>query len=238
MSTDAAMPREWSLFGIPARAVALFLRSRQGWQAPVGFVLAATLATLFARRYDDQPFAQATALVLAPLLMACLIGACAGSPFGEPERTAALPLPALRLGHLVGLVVLAAGCLLVANAAFTWFEPPVEEITVWVATSELEVAQALGRNLLAFTGVALLGARLLGAGLAWVGPLGYGLLSLVVLMLARTNEAGEPIVPDWAVPVLPGADDTATLAAAGLLLIGLASVARSGASDARGDDTS
>ena len=109
---------------------------------------------------------------------------------------------------------------------------------MWVAISELEVAQALGRNLLAFTGVALLGARLLGAGLAWVGPLGYGLLSLVVLMLARTNEAGEPIVPDWAVPVLPGADDTAMLAAAGLLLIGLASVARSGASDARGDDTS
>ena len=236
MSTNVTMPRAWSVFGIPARAVELFLRSRQGWQAPVGFVLTAVLATYFARRYDDQWLAQATALTLAPLFVACLIGACAGSPFGEPERTAALPLPTLRLGHLVGLIVMAIGCLLVANAAFPWFEPPVEEITWWRATNAGEVAQALGRNVLVFTGIALLGARLLGAGLAWVGPLGYGMLSLVVLMLAREDDAGELLVPAWALPVLPGADGSAMLAAAGLLLAGLAAVARSGASDARGDE--
>jgi hypothetical protein len=200
-------------------------------------VLTATLATLFVRRYDDQPFAQAAALTLAPLLMACLVGAAAASPFGEPERTAALPLPALRLGHLVGLVLLAVACLFLANAAFTWFEPPVEELSKWMATSELEVAQVLGRNLLVFTGVALLGARLLGAGLAWIGPLGYGMLSLVVLMLARANDAGELVLPAWAVPVLPGGEGAAFLAAVVLVVIGLASVARSGASDAQGDET-
>jgi hypothetical protein len=236
VSAEVIQPRGGSVFGIPARAVGLFLRSRQGWQAPVGFVLTVALATWCARRYDDQWLAQATALTLAPLLMACLIGAVAGSPFGEPERIAALPVPALRLGHLAGLILIAAGSLLVANAAFTWFEPPVEEVAVWVATSELEVAQALGRNLLLFAGVALLGARLLGAGLAWVGPLAYGMLSLVVLMLAPVDETGELIVPAWAVPVQPGADGIALLAAVGLLLVGLATVAPSGASGARGDE--
>lgn len=236
MSAHSLTLRERSIFGVPARALGLFLRSRQAWQAPVGFVLAAVLATAFVRRYDDQWLAQATALTLAPLLAACLIGAGAGSPFGEPERTAALPLPALRVSHLTGLVLLAAACLLAANGLFVWFEAPVEAPERWLATSAAEVSWTLVRNVLAFAGLALIGSRLLGAGLAWVAPLGVGLLSLVVLMLAMPVD-GEPLVrPLWAVPVQPAGHGGALMAAGALLIVGLVAVALSGANDARGDE--
>ncbi len=236
MSAASAFRPERLLVGIPPRAVELFLRSRQAWQAPLGFVLIAAVGTGFVRRYDDESIAQTTALVLCPLLAACLIGAGAGSPFGEPERTAALPLPALRLGHLAGLLLLAAACLLGANALFPWVDSPLARPRAWMATDAVGVTLALLRNLIGLTGLALLTSRVLGAGLAWVAPLGYGLLSLVVGLMVRPATGGDLVIPAWAVPVLPAGERIASGASVTLLIVGLALVARSGASDARGDE--
>ena len=129
-----------------ARLATLFLRSRQ--TGPISIALAAVAIAaglgLAASNNDDlNRFLR----MVAPLAVAVVIGAGAGSPFGEAERTASRPLPPVRFGHLVLLLATGAALLALADVA--------------PADGGLGV---LLRNGAGFVGLSLIGARLLGSG--------------------------------------------------------------------------
>jgi hypothetical protein len=146
-------------------------------------------------------------LTSMPIGAAAVVGAGAGSPFGEAERTASFRLPALRLGHLGGLLLCAALALAVANRA-----APATD-TAWT----------LVRNGAGYAGLALLGALLLGAGLAWAVPATYGMAVWVA------SAAKVPPERWWMWPTEDAPDGSAWVSALLLLAIGLLLILPAGA---------
>ena len=190
------------------RLAYLYLCSRQAGRTIAVLVAVAAVAWLWLR-WDSASTITVTIVPIAiPLAAAMMVGASAGSPFGESEATGARPLWPLRGGHLLGLVAIAVAAL--ALVVLRWSVPD----GVW----------ALARNLAGFTGLALLTARVLGAGLSWIVPLGYA----IFLFLAP--QSGERPAP-WTWPALEATDHMAALIALALLLAGLVVVALSGARD-------
>jgi hypothetical protein len=193
------------------RLIALYLRSRLAARA-VAVLAAVAVATWFWARWTGAETLTVTLLPLAmPLAAAAIIGTSTGSPFGESEAAASRPLEPLRVGHLAGLLGIAA--LTLALAAQHW--------------SVADGGWMLVRNLAGFTGLALLTARVLGSGLSWVVPLGYAVLALVA------PQAGQ--APAWAWAVRATTDQAAAVIATALLLAGLVLVARTGARDRPGE---
>ncbi len=193
------------------RLIALYLRARLAGRA-VAVLAAIAVTTWLWVRWSGAATSTVTLLPLTmPLATAAIIGASAGSPFGESEMTASRPLGPLRVGHLTGLLGIAAIAL--ALAVLPW--------------SVTDGGWMLVRNLAGFTGLALLTARVLGSGLSWVVPLGYTVLALVA------PQAGQ--APAWAWAVRATTDQEAAVIATALLLAGLALVARSGARDRPGE---
>ena len=182
----------------------LYLRSRSAGRAGVFFVAIAAAAWLWLwLRWDSTSAITITSVpIVVPLAAAMVVGASAGSPFGESEATASRPLWPLRGGHLILLVAIAAVAL--ALAVLRW--------------SAHDSAWTLVRNLAGFTGLTLLAVRVLGSGLSWALPLGYAILSSLAL---RPGEQPSP----WAWPALAATDRAAAVIAIGLLLAGLAAVA-------------
>jgi hypothetical protein len=198
----------------------LFLRSRRaGWTALYLAAIAVFTAALrFALRRGDEDYLASSdgspvtlALVFVPLAAALVIGVGAHGPFGEVERTGSRPLPPLRLGHLVGLLLWAAAAL--ALLALTWEGG----------------AQTFLRNLAGLTGIALIAAPLTGARLSWVLPFSYGILAY----WTGTVASGEPRL--WAWPMRPEDDGWAMAIAIMLLAAGLTIAALFGAREGVGD---
>lgn len=136
-------------------------------------------------------------VLLLTAAAAALIGAATHNPIGELERTAAAPLPALRLAHLTPLIALA--CLLYGLVALTG--------------SVAGGGAVLERNLIGLTGLALLAAAVVGAQLSWIAPLSY------VIICAGALDRQEYSIWEW-LTLPPRAD--ATLTASALLAAGLA----------------
>jgi len=132
-----------------------------------------------------------------------VIGATTSSPLADLEATASRALPPLRLGHLGALLGLAALGLAAVSGALDG---------------------ALVRDLAGFTGLALLTARLVGSAAAWIVPLGYGALAVLV---------GPG--PRWAWPVQAATNREAVVIAATLLALGLGVVVWLGARVQTGD---
>jgi hypothetical protein len=94
---------------------------------------------------------------------------------------------------------------------------------------------ALVRNLILFTGLALLGARLVGPDLGWLLPVGYAFLSFLATLLAAQQPGhqlqwGKAGVR-WAWSLHRGGEHEAALVAGVVLGIGLGMVAQWGARD-------
>jgi len=191
------------------RLAYLYLCSRQAGRTVAVLAAVAAAAWLWLRWDSTSEITVTIVPIAIPLAAAMMVGASAGSPFGESEATGGRPLWPLRGGHLLGLVALAAAAL--ALAVLRWGVP--------------DGAWTLVRNLAGFTGLALLTARVLGAGLSWVVPLGYAILSFLA---PRPGERSSP----WAWPALAATDHMAALIALALLLVGLVVVALPGARDA------
>jgi hypothetical protein len=202
---------------IPPRLLRLHLNSRQTSRALT--MLAATAVVLRA----SQPwtrgsgiaglsglFAQVV-LMLITVAAAAIIATATYTPFGEHEHTAASPLPALRLTHLLTLSATATAAFTVAATTATFF----------IGTT------AILRNLAGFTGIALIAAALLGARHAWIAPLGYTLLC--------GGAIDSQSVSGWTWPALPAGDHTADLIAVVLLVAGITAVALAGARDRHTD---
>jgi hypothetical protein len=143
---------------------------------------------------------------------AAVIGAGAGSPFGEPERATGIRLPALRLGASLALAGVALGALAAGSAS------------AHLADGSLGLLRDLG----GLTGLALLAAVAAGGGLSWIGPVGYLAVTLPAL-------AGDWTTP-WTWPARPPHDRGAAICAALVFAAGLAAVTLRGARDASARD--
>jgi hypothetical protein len=187
------------------RRFALYLRSRRVGQALGGILLVAFMVGLLLAAGDGRSMAALVA-VLPPAGMAAIIGLSAATPFGPLERSMSFPLAVLRLGHLGGLVLVAA---LTLGAATLGTPAPLE----WVG--------AVVRNLLGYAGLALLVATLLAPAYSWSLPVAYA-----IAVLAFGDERL------WAWPLRPATHQPAAALSFALLVAGLGLMALWGPADA------
>lgn len=200
------------------RLAGLYLRSRRAGHASAGIACVALLAWAVGRAILAQPTViveyLSPVLVFAALLVACLVAAGTGSPFGEAERTASRSLPALRFGHLAGLLAWAAlSFLLVA--------------LLWGRGS---AALVLLRDLAGLSGLALLTARALGSRLSWTLPVAF-----VVIIPLVGDGSDDRRWAWWAWVDQPAGDSTSWALAVALFAVGSGLVCLSGAPNLVGE---
>ncbi|MDP9382938.1 MAG: hypothetical protein M3Q29_22940 [Chloroflexota bacterium] len=202
------------------RLVGLYLKSRRASRSVTCLAGVAGLGWLIARWLLSQPGASAEGgiplillLVLPPLYASVIIGVSSHSPFGDVERSSGRWLPALRLGHLVGLLALGAAGL--SLAALRWDLAHAE----WT----------LARNMLGLAGLALLCALVTGSKLSWIAPLAFGAAAL----LTGLGPDGEPL--RWAWLLHAGPDSLAVGMALGLAAAGLGIVGFYGTAEMAGE---
>jgi hypothetical protein len=149
-------------------------------------------------------------LVFAPLAAACVLGASTHSPFGDTERVVPYSLPLLRLGHLVGLLLLVAPllCLTVAS--------PQPDAKIMPDRIPDYPALVMTRNLIGSVGFAFLAARAVGAYLSWTLPVTF----VLILPLVAGGTGGMR----WAWPAQPATDGLSWAIALVLFVVGLAAV--------------
>ena len=201
-------PRVSPRWRVPAaaRLVWLYVRSRRALSA-LAALLACGLVLWAALRFHWWYGTGNAADELPDLLAACaaaIIGVTTHSPFGEPERATGRWLPFLRPALILALCGTAIGFL--AAAAAVAYDPQAG-----VALSQGMLAVA--RNLLGFTGVALLFSLAIGGLLSWVGPLAY----VGICQCAAIANYSEPLT--WA--SRPPADRGGWIAALVVFALGL-----------------
>jgi hypothetical protein len=190
-----------------ARLAWLYLRSRRAPSAlaallAVGVVLSAALKYHWWYGTGNAPDE------LPNLLTACaaaIIGVTAHSPFGEPERATGRWLPLLRPALIIALCGAAIGFL--AGGAAVAYNP---RAGVGLVHGMLPVV----RDLLGFTGVALLLSLAIGGLLSWIGPLAY----VGICQCAAIANYSEPLT--WA--ARPPTDRGGWIAALVVFAAGLA----------------
>ncbi|HKS44719.1 MAG TPA: hypothetical protein VJT49_06305 [Amycolatopsis sp.] len=152
-----------------SRLVRLYLDSRQSTRALV-LVVAIAVALRISRPWTSGTGVVAQVLLLLLTLAAgAAIAASTQTPFGEAEQ--GNRLPALRLIHVGGLFVAAAG------------------------TCTLAAGPAVLRDLAGLTGLTQLTAVIIGAKFAWTFPLGYVLVCGGELDLRETSLWTWPTLP-------------------------------------------
>ena len=201
------------------RLTGLYLRSRRAGGAVTTLALVALLAWLGTQYSLSQhnridggaliPF-----LVLGALAAACVVGAGAGSPFGEAERTVSRPLLLIRLGHLGGLILFSTVVLAAALLTFDLHGARPAAPTLMLL-----------RNLAGFGGLALLTARIFWSRLSWVLPLVFGIAPVFAGMRP------DGTFPTWAWQMQPGDDRLSWAISLALFLAGLALICLLGARD-------
>jgi hypothetical protein len=201
-------PRVSPRWRVPAaaRLVWLYVRSRRALSA-LAALLACGLVLWAALRFHWWYGTGNAADELPDLLAACaaaIIGVTTHSPFGEPERATGRWLPFLRPALILALCGTAIGFL--AAAAAVAYDPQAG-----VALSQGMLAVA--RNLLGFTGVALLFSLAIGGLLSWIGPLAY----VGICQCAAIANYSEPLT--WA--SRPPADRGGWIAALVVFALGL-----------------
>jgi hypothetical protein len=203
-SPDA--PPRWRV-PAAARLAWLHLRSRRVPSALIA-LLACGVVLWAALKYQWWYGAGNRPDELPDLLEACaaaIIGVTTHSPFGEPERATGRWLPFLRPALVLALCGAAIGFL--ALGAAVAYDP---QAGVGLVHGMLPVA----RNLLGFTGVALLFSLGAGGLLSWIGPLAY----VLICQCAAIANYSEPLT--WA--SRPPADRGGWIAAMVVFAVGLA----------------
>jgi hypothetical protein len=200
-----ATPPSWRI-PVAARLTWLYLRSRRAPSA-LGALLAVGLVLWVALKYQWWYGTGNPAEELPDLLAACaaaIIGVTAHSPFGEPERATGRWLPFLRPALIIALCGAAIGFLAAGAAAA--FDP---RAGIGLVQGMLPVA----RNVLGFTGVALLLSLAIGGLLSWIGPLAY----VGICQCAAIANYSEPLT--WA--ARPPTDRGGWIAALVVFAVGL-----------------
>jgi len=208
----AAEPRSlaarpgWRL-AVVTRLLWLHLRSRRVPSALVA-LLACGLALWAALDYHWWYGTGNAAEEMPSLLEACaaaIIGVTTHSPFGEPERATGRWLPFLRPALILALCGAAIGFLALGAAVA---DDP--QAGIGLVHGMLPVV----RNVLGFTGVALLCSLAVGGLLSWIGPLAYA----GICQCAAIANYSEPLT--WA--ARPPADRGGWIAALVVFAAGLA----------------
>ncbi len=200
------------------RLATLYLRSRRAGYACAGVSCVALLAWgaghVILTRPSVVTVYLSPVLVFASLLAACLIAVGASSPFGDAERTASRSLPALRFGHLGGLLVWAALCFLLVTL-------------LWGRGS---AALVLLRDLAGLSGLALLAAGALGSRLSWTLPVAF-----VAVIPLVGDGSGDSRWAWWAWVDQPAGEPTSWALAVVLFVLGFGLVCSSGAANVVGE---
>jgi hypothetical protein len=136
---------------------------------------------------------------------AAIIGVTTHSPFGEPERATGRWLPFLRPVLILALCGAAIGFLCLFAAIV--YDP---QASIGLVGGTLAVV----RNLLGFTGVALVLSLFVGGLVSWIGPLAY----VALCQFAAIAAYSEPLT--WA--SRPPADRGGWIAAMVVFAVGLA----------------
>jgi hypothetical protein len=200
------VPAGWRVPAL-ARLAWLYLRSRRVASALIA-LLACGVVLWAALKYQWWYGAGNRPDELPNLLEACaaaIIGVTAHSPFGEPERATGRWLPFLRPSLILALCGTAIGFL--AAGAAVAYNP---QAGIGLVHGMLPVA----RNLLGFTGVALLLSLAIGGLLSWIGPLAY----VLICQCAAIANYSEPLT--WA--SRPPEDRGGWIAALVVFAVGLA----------------
>jgi hypothetical protein len=200
------VPAGWRVPAL-ARLAWLYLRSRRVASALIA-LLACGVVLWAALKYQWWYGAGNRPDELPNLLEACaaaIIGVTAHSPFGEPERATGRWLPFLRPALILALCGTAIGFL--AAGAAVAYNP---QAGIGLVHGMLPVA----RNLLGFTGVALLLSLAIGGLLSWIGPLAY----VLICQCAAIANYSEPLT--WA--SRPPEDRGGWIAALVVFAVGLA----------------
>ncbi|MGV9313047.1 hypothetical protein ACWDR0_12735 [Streptomyces sp. NPDC003691] len=179
--------------------VVLYGRSR-GLPGALAALLATALLTAWAAPRlvraggVSDPANRLPLVVLAPLVVAAVIGTGLDTPSGELDRAAARAWWRPRLLHLLGLTGAAAGAFALAVTG----------------SPEIYGSPAAIRNLLGCTGITLLTAVVAGAGAGWLPAALYGGLAFLLLQdPAAARAAG---AAGWLVRPGPEAGAWATAA--------------------------
>lgn len=200
------------------RLAGLYLRSRRAGYASAGISCVALLAWVVGWVILAQPVVVVEYLspvsIFAALLAACLVGTSTHSPFGEAEKTSCDRLPALRLGHLGGLLGVAA-------LAFGLV------VLVW---GRHFAAALFVRDCAGLSGLAFLTARALGSRLSWTLPVAF-----VAIIPLVGRGSGDNEWAWWAWVDQPVESPTSWALALGPFVVGLGLVCLSGARDPTGE---
>lgn len=206
------------------RLAVLFLRSRRAGTAVM--VLAATAAVCWVLTwwlFSQTPYGAARGglsltLVFGSLAAACVVGASAGSPFGDAERTSARPLAPVRFLHLFGVLLAASLVLCCVLLPF--------DLTGARPEHPLLV---LVRNVAVLGGLALLSARLFGVRPSWIPPF--------VLCIGYLTAAGpgSDVLSTFVNRSHDGLHAPSWIAALLLLVVGLGLVCARGARQTAGE---
>jgi len=183
-------------------SMALYIRSRHvSVAAPVivvGGTVMYAVAMLMVRSDSFGDQALIPTVVIGPIALAIAVISTVDDPSDEILRAAPFRLGRARLGHVLGLVVLAALVLL-----------PLTTFPDMVVSAPAGI-----RNLVGYTGLGLVASWFTAGRWAWVPPVVYGLGALTVEGAARS---GHPFF--W--PTRPNDNLTAWLIGVALFGLGL-----------------
>lgn len=155
--------------------LALYIRSRRVSVAvPTIVVVGAVMfavANLMVRSDSFGDQALIPTVVIGPIALAIAVTSTVDDPSDEIVRAAPFRIGRARVGHVLGLVFLAALVLL-----------PLSTFPEMVLSSSAGI-----RNLLGYTGLGLVTAWFISGRWAWVAPVVYGLGALTVEGAARSG---------------------------------------------------
>lgn len=165
----------------------LFTRTRRWIQCLGITVLSGVLIVLCGPvSYELNPQGGYLIAVAAqiPLIPAIAIQSSVNAGLGERERYAVRSTRKLRLLHLI---TLASASLLLLGIASRWLEAPESIMSNGYADLG---PLAIGRNLIALLGAALIGASIFGQAFGWIIPLAWAILPFLVLPDPRDDDLG------------------------------------------------
>jgi hypothetical protein len=194
--------------GFP-RLMVLFLRQRQflvGQAAVVAIIVAMNLLTGWFEA-EGKAMRMTVCLVAGPALVASVVGIAMWSPSADLEQGSSFPLRWPRSLHLAALAGIGALGTTVTVAGWDQQVLDIDQPLMWA------------RNLVVYTGFALVAGRLIGAQVSWVAPCAMAMVAVIRVLRANPVDF-TAAQPAWAFPAHHTSSATAICLAGALFALG------------------